>query len=60
MHDAQARRSSESYEKIKKAILLKIQESFDDSNYVIESLKKNKKKILEKSDFKKYISSGSC
>ena len=31
MHNAQARRSSESYEKIKNAIVLKIQESFEDS-----------------------------
>ena len=57
MHDAQARKSSESYEKIKNAIILKVQESFKDSKYVIESLKKNSKKVIEKPDYKKYRSS---
>ena len=42
MHDSQARKQSESYEKIKKSIILKIQESFDDSKYVVESLKKKR------------------
>ena len=60
MHDAQARRSSESYEKIKKAILLRIQESFDDLSYIVESLRKNEKKVLVKPNFKDYISSLEC
>ena len=34
MHDAQARKLSESYEKIKKAIILKIQETFEDSDNI--------------------------
>ena len=57
MHDAQARKFSESFEKIKNAILLKIQESFEDSEYIIESLKKKSKKVIEKPDYKKYTSS---
>ena len=57
MHDAQARKSSESYEKIKNAIILKIQESFEDSEYVVESLKKKSKEVIEKPDYKKYKSS---
>ena len=56
MHDAQARRSSESYEKIKNAIILKIQESFEDSKYVVESLKKKTKKVIAAPDHKNYRS----
>ena len=57
MHDAQARKFSESFGKIENAILLKIQESFEDSEYIIESLKKKSKKVIEKPDYKKYRSS---
>ena len=57
MHDAQARKLSESYEKIKKAIVLKIQETFEDSKNIVESLEKKVKKVIEKPDYKKYVSS---
>ena len=56
MHDAQARKLSESYEKIKKAIILKIQETFEDSDNIVESLKKKQKKVINKPDYKKYVS----
>ena len=57
MHDAQARKMSESFDKIKKAIILKIQETFEDSKNIVESLKKKTKKVIDKPDFKKYVSS---
>ena len=43
MHDAQARKTSESYEKIRRAIILRIQEPFEDSINVVESLRKKQK-----------------
>ena len=55
MHDAQARKTSESYEKIRKAIILKIQESFEDSANVVESLRKKQKIAVAKPDWKNYI-----
>ena len=56
MHDAQARKTSESYEKIRKAIILKIHESFEDSANVVESLRKKQKIAVAKPDWKNYIS----
>ena len=56
MHDAQARKTSESYEKIRKAIILKIQESFEDSINVVDSLRKKKKIVVAKPDWKNYVS----
>ena len=53
MHNAQARKLSESYEKIKKAIILKIQETFEDLNNIVESLKKKEKKVIDKPGYKK-------
>ena len=46
MHDSQARKTSESYEKIRKIIILKIQESFDESINIVESFEKKVKKVL--------------
>ena len=57
MHDAQARKMSESFDKIKKAIILKIQETFEDSKNIVESLKKKTKKEIDKPDCKKYVPS---
>ena len=56
MHDAQARKTSESFEKIKKAIILKIQETFEDSINIVDSLEKKTKKVLEKPKLKDYKS----
>ena len=44
MLDSQARKNSESFDKIKKFIVLKIQEAFDDSLDVVESLESKRKK----------------
>ena len=57
MHDAQARKTSESYEKIKKVIILKIQETFDEPINIVESLEKKSKKVLVKPKLKDYKSS---
>ena len=46
MHDSQQRKNAESFEKIKGAIIMKIQESFDDPLYVTESIEKSSRKFL--------------
>ena len=56
MHDSQARKTSESFEKIKKAIILKIQETFDEPINVVDSLGKKRKKVLNKPKLKDYKS----
>ena len=56
MHDAQARKLSDTYENIKKAIIAKIQETFEDSQNIVESLKKKQKKVIDKPDYKEYVS----
>ena len=48
MLDSQARKNSESFDKIKKFIVLKIQETFDDSLDVVESLESKRKKKFTK------------
>ena len=56
MHDSQARKTSESFDKIKKAIILKIQETFEESLNIVESLEKKMKKVLKKPELKDYKS----
>ena len=48
MHDAQARKTSESYDKIKKAMILKIQKTFENPLDIVQSLDEKKRKILSK------------
>ena len=45
MHDSQARKTSESFDKIKKAIILKIQETFEESLNIVESLEKKQRRF---------------
>ena len=48
MLDSQARKNAESFDTIKKFIVLKIQETFDDSLDVVESLESKRKKRFTK------------
>ena len=53
MHDSQQRKNAESFEKIKNAILLRIQETFEDAMYITESLEKSKKRVFVKPEVRK-------
>ena len=46
LHDAAQRKMSKSFNKIKEAIILKIQKTFNEPREVAESIKKNAKKVL--------------
>ena len=48
LHDSQQRKSSESFAKIKEAIITKIKKSFKNPNTIEESLSSNSKKIFTK------------
>ena len=50
LHDSAQRKTSESFNKIKEAIITKIQKTFDDSIDVVESLEKKTKKVYEEPD----------
>ena len=51
LHDSAQRKTSESFNKIKEAIITKIQKTFEDSVDVVESLEKKTKKVYEEPDF---------
>ena len=55
MHDSQQWKNAESFEMIKGAIIMKIQESFDDPLNVTESLEKSFRKFFDKPTVKKLI-----
>ena len=53
LHDSEAKRHLESYDKIRKHIILKIQETFQNSLDVTESLEDSKKKVFSVPEKKK-------
>ena len=48
LHDSQLRKSSESFTKIKEAIITKIKKTFENPNAIAESLSSNKRKTFTK------------
>ena len=48
LHDSAARKTSESFGRIKEAIILRIQKSFEDPIYLSESITRKKKKTFTK------------
>ena len=53
LHDSAKRKHSESFGKIKEAIVLKIQKSFDDPIAIAESISGNAKKLFKKTELQK-------
>ena len=53
LHDSAARKSSESYTRIREAIILKIQKTFDDSIVLTESIISKTKKVIAKPKLKR-------
>ena len=56
MHDSAQGKTSESFGKVKEAIILKIQKTFDDPIAVVQSIADNTKKIFKKTEIQKSIS----
>ena len=48
LHDSAAKKAFESFDKIKKHIILKIQQNFTDSLGIVDSLETRKKKVFKK------------
>ena len=53
MHDSAQRKTSESFGKIKEAIILKIQKTFKDSIDIAESIRNNVKKVFKATELTK-------
>ena len=56
MHDSAQRKTSESFGKVKEAIVLKIQKTFDDPIAVAQSIADNTKTIFKKTEIQKSVS----
>ena len=52
-HDSEQRKTSESFARIKKAIVSKIQKTFEDPIAIAKSIVENKKKVFKKTGLKK-------